>query len=377
MAIPGKSCEEGPVVEFLRQQLLAGGVPGNALVIDQTHRHSPYGGTTGGLICQLPGTFTGPRRLLMAHVDTVPLCVGSRPMVRGQRARSADKTTGLGADNRAGASVVLTAVLEVLRQGLPHPPLTFFWPIQEEIGLVGARYVPLDLLGNPKLAFNWDGGDSDKLTVGATGAYRMELQVRGLASHAGGAPEQGVSAIAIASLAIAELHHGGWHGDVHKNGRHGTSNVGVIQGGVATNVVTDSVMLKAEARSHDRKFRLQIASQIEKAFKKAARAVKNIQGVCGRVKIHRQLDYESFCLKNDEPCLLAAEAAVRQIGRTPYRAISNGGLDANWLSARGLPTVTLGCGQLYPHTVREQLDIPAFQRACRIALRLATGAGSK
>ena len=32
---------------------------------------------TGGLILQLPGTLRGPRRLLMAHVDTVPLCIGA------------------------------------------------------------------------------------------------------------------------------------------------------------------------------------------------------------------------------------------------------------------------------------------------------------
>jgi tripeptide aminopeptidase len=70
--------------------------------------------------------------------------------------------------------------------------------------------------------------------------------------------------------------------------------------------------------------------------------------------------------------VLAAEAALAAIGREPYRAVTNGGLDANWLTARGIPTVTLGCGQMFPHTVREQLDIAAFQSACRVGLRLAT-----
>ena len=53
-------------------------------------------------------------------------------------------------------------------------------------------------------------------------------------------------------------------------------------------------------------------------------------------------------------------------------AVTNGGLDANWLTAHGIPTVTLGCGQRNIHTAREQLDIAEFQRARRIALRLAT-----
>ncbi len=372
MAIPGKSGEEGKVVRFIRQKLERAGAPPDALRIDDTPEKSPLGGETGGLILKLPGTLRGKRRLLMAHIDTVPLCVGCVPVLRDGFVESANLTTGLGADDRAGATVILTAALEILRRKLPHPPLTFYWAVQEEVGLYGARHVPLGLLGKPSLAFNWDGGDADKITVGATGAYRLQINITGLASHAGGAPEKGVSAIAIAGLAIAELQRGGWHGAVCKEGRTGTSNIGIVQGGAATNVVTDHVYLKAEARSHDPLFRVLIAETIEDAFRKAANEVCSSEGVYGQVHVERQLDYESFLLADDEPCVLAAETAVKAIGRDPYRVIINGGLDANWLSARGVPTVTLGCGQLNVHTVNEKLDVDAFQRACRVALRLAT-----
>jgi tripeptide aminopeptidase len=71
--------------------------------------------------------------------------------------------------------------------------------------------------------------------------------------------------------------------------------------------------------------------------------------------------------------VVAARAAVGAIGREPEIAVSNGGLDANWLTAQGIPTVSLGCGQVSPHTTSEALDIVEFQDACRIALRLATG----
>ena len=72
---------------------------------------------------------------------------------------------------------MLTAALEILRRGLPHPPLTFFWPVQEEIGLYGAHFANLEMLAKPQLAFNWDGGPADKLTVGATGAYRIMIEI--------------------------------------------------------------------------------------------------------------------------------------------------------------------------------------------------------
>ena len=46
--------------------------------------------------------------------------------------------------------------------------------------------------------------------------------------------------------------------------------------------------------------------------------------------------------------------------------------DANWLNAHGIPTVTLGCGQMNIHTTSEMLDLAAFRDACRVALWLAT-----
>ena len=262
-------------------------------------------------------------------------------------------------------------MLELLRRDLPHPPLTFCWFIQEEIGLHGSRLVRRTLLGKPKLAFNWDGGAPDKLTVGATGGYRMAIQILGIASHAGGAPEQGVSAISVAALAIADLQQRGWHGLIRQGRHEGTSNFGVIQGGSATNIVTNHVLIRAEARSHNARFRQRIVDEIRRAFGRAARRVKNCNGQTAEVVFEGRLDYDSFRLPDGDPSVLAAEVAVKTVGRTPQRAIANGGIDANWTIRHGIPAVTLGCGQRNPHTVHESLDVPDFEDACRIALQLA------
>ena len=76
-----------------------------------------------------------------------------------------------------------------MRRRLSYPPLTLFWPVQEEVGLHGAQFARLAALGNPKLAFNWDGGTADKITIGATGAYRLKITITGVASHAGASPK--------------------------------------------------------------------------------------------------------------------------------------------------------------------------------------------
>ncbi len=372
MAIPGVSGRETAVIERITAKLREAGADASAIVTDDAHKRTPLGGEIGNLIFQLPGTIAGPRRLLMAHVDTVPICQGCKPVIRGPWVESADKQTGLGGDDRAGATVVLQTAIEILRRKLPHPPLTFFWPVQEEVGLHGAHYVKKNLLGKPRLAFNWDGGPPEKLTIGATGGYRLSIEVTGLAAHAGGAPEQGVSAIAVASLAIADLVKNGWHGLIEKGKSRGTSNVGVIQGGTATNVVTYHLHIRAEARSHDPAFRKKIVAEIHEAFERAARQVRSVSGVTGGVKFEGRLDYESFKLDEREPCVQAAGEAARSLGLNSFIAISNGGLDANWMSAHGIPTVTLGCGQANIHTTSERLDIAGFRTACRMALRLAT-----
>lgn len=374
MTIPGPSGREEQVADYIRQSLVKAGASASHIKHDEAHAGSELGGTVGNLIFKLRGTQKKkPRRMLVAHMDTVPLCVGCEPKEEDGFFVSANPETGLGADNRAGVAVILTAAIEILQQKLPHPPLTFLFAVQEEVGLVGARNVSLGMLGKPELAFNWDGGAPEKLTVGATGAYRMRIEIEGVASHAGGAPELGVSAIAIAGMAIATLEKNGWHGAIFKDGEQGTANIGVVQGGDATNVVAPKVELRAEARSHNPKFRRVILKAYQEAFEQAAEAAKNALGVAGQVTFRHQLDYESFKLDNSEPCVLTAEEAVRAVGEEPIRAVCNGGLDANWLTERGIPTVSLGAGQENQHTVAERLDIARFQQACRIALRLATG----
>lgn len=372
MSISGRSREESRVLDFIRTELVSAGVPSGGIEIDTANRRIPGGGEVGNLIVRLPGTRRGPRRLLMAHTDTVPICVGCEPVLEGNTIRSSART-GLGGDNRAGVAVVMTAILELIRQGIPHPPLTLFFPVQEEIGLYGARYVSVQKLGNPKFCFNWDGSTPHFVTVGATGDYAIEIEIEGEASHAGVHPEKGVSAIAIAALAIADLTANGWHGLIKKGRNQGTSNVGVISGGEATNVVTPHLSLRAEARSHDPVFRQRIVEAYRKAFQKAAKSIKSSDGKSGRIEFKADLKYESFRLDAGEPVVALAKNAISAVGLTPELCVGNGGLDANWMVAHGFPTVTLGCGQHDIHTTQEWLDVPSFLTGCQIGLLLASG----
>lgn len=372
MAIPGKSGQEGKIAAFIVEQLKQAGIDEKLIQFDNANKKSHFGGEVGNIIVKLPGTKRGPRRLLMAHIDTVPLCVGCEPVRDGNIIRSKNPQTALGGDDRAGAATILNTIKLIQKHNLPHNPITLLFAVQEEVGLVGARHVATNKLGSPKLCFNWDGGAPHLATIGATGDDHIAIEITGIASHAGAHPEDGVSAIVIASKAINSLVEDGWFGKIVKGKKTGTSNIGVIQGGDATNVVTDRLVLKAEARSHDPAFRAKIVQAFQKAFVKAAKTTKNASGKAGSIKFEATAKYEAFRLDPEHEVVKTAIDAIATVGRTAELRISNGGLDANWMNAHGLPTVTLGCGQSGIHTVKEELIIDAYLDACRIALVIAT-----
>jgi tripeptide aminopeptidase len=380
LAVEGVTGREAMIGKELVATLRDAGVPARSIRFDDAHTRIPLPTETGNLIVDLPGRGSlrsANRLLMMTHMDTVPLCAGAKPKRQGRKVVNAAKAA-LGGDNRTGCAVLATLAAELIRQKPDHPPLTFLFTVREESGLWGARHVKPADLGGVTMGFNYDGRGANEVVVGAVGADRWEVEIFGRASHAGVAPERGISATMILAEALAGVRAGGWFGKVEKNGDAGTSNVGPVSGanggsaGDATNVVTDYVMVRGESRSHDAKFHRQITSAYRECFKKAAAAVRNRQGKAGRVRFQTRTDYLPFRLKETAPVVVRAVAAVTAQGQKPKVMVANGGLDANWLVRHGIPTVTFGAGQNEPHTVNEWIDLAEFEAACRLAVGIAT-----
>lgn len=375
-AIHGRSGQEADVAAAITQILVSAGLDPAMITQDGAQQRTRIQGNCGNLIVTLPGDSKLPRVMLSAHMDTVPICLGATPVLKHDatlgRIVVAEGDTGLGGDDRAGCAIILTAILERLLFAAQHPeqvlpPAVVTFLIQEEVGLEGARHLDAAKLGQVDQAFNFDGGSMNMIRHGAIGGERMQVVVHGFASHAGVAPEKGVSAIVIAAKAIAELHDAGLLGRIEIDGKRGTANVGVIEGGEATNVVTPVVQLRIEARSHDAEFRGWIVSQIRDALQRAAAEVKDVSGRCGRIEFSSHVDYESFALDLDHPSVQAARHWVSKLGREPICEVANGGLDANWLFRHGIAAVTLGCGQAAIHTADEYLMVDDYLDACRLA----------
>jgi tripeptide aminopeptidase len=82
------------------------------------------------------------------------------------------------------------------------------------------------------------------ITVRAPSHETFKAVFRGRAAHAGVEPERGRSAIQAAAKAIAAMQLG-------RLDEETSANIGMISGGVGTNIVPDLCVVEGECRSHD------------------------------------------------------------------------------------------------------------------------------
>ncbi len=377
LSIEGVTGHEKLIGAAIRDDLIAIGVPETSIRFDSVAERIPLPTETGNLIVDLPGTRSGPRLLFSTHLDTVPLCAGAKPRRDGDRIVS-DGTTALGGDNRTGCALLVTLVETLLKNNLSYPPITLLFTVREESGLHGARELdPADLSG-AAMCFNVDGRLASELITGAVGQENWDVDITGKASHAGVAPEKGISATMVAAIGLAEAQSAGWFGKIVRADGHGTSNIGIFGGrdgmaaGDATNVVTDYAYLKGEARSPNEDFTASITAGLRAAFEAARTQVTDTEGETAIVEFSSVKSYPPFNLDENTEVVRHAVKAVEAIGLKPSVVFSNGGLDANWLDKHGVPTVTIGAGQYEIHTLKEYVHLPEFAQGCRLAIELAT-----
>src|SRR5581483_3173936 len=214
--IDSLSKKERAVALALREELEALGAQ-----VEFDQAGEAVGGDVGNLIARLPGTDAArPPMLLSAHMDTVVPGEGIRPVVEGDRIRS-DGTTILGGDDKSGIAIIMEVLRTLKDQNIPHGEIEVVFTICEEFGLVGAKNLDISKLKS-KQGLVLDCDNVGFLFTRSPSSDRLEFKVHGLEAHAGVCPEQGISAIQIASEAISRM----------KLGRidfETTANIGIIQ----------------------------------------------------------------------------------------------------------------------------------------------------
>lgn len=334
---------EAPVAAYLLEKLALLGV--EAFVDDSASR---TGSDTGNIIARLPGTVPGPTVLLCCHMDTVGPTPGLTPVVEGGIIRSNGETI-LGADDKAGIAVILAVLAQLKAAGGSHGGIEVVFTVQEEVGLFGAKALRERLTADFGYVLDGD-GDVGTIINEAPSKVDLDFTLEGKAAHAGMSPELGANAIVAAAKAIAGFRSG-------RIDAQTTSNVGVISGGQARNIVADRAEVAVEVRSTDpAKLACQEALVLE-AFERAA----ELGGV--KLSVQRDVPFESFTVDETHPAVANAWRVAEALNVRPVLRASGGGMDANVFNARGLPCVGLGIGMEEPHSPQERIAVAQLHLA--------------
>ncbi len=317
------------------------------------------GGNAGNLYATLPGAGPGETLLFSCHMDRVTPGTGVKPQRVGEYLVS-DGSTVLGADDAAGLAALLEGVRTVREQGLPHPALEVVLSVAEELSLLGIEQFDMSRLVS-RCGFVLDaGGPVGEIVVRAPEQVRLSAVIHGRAAHAGIAPEEGVSAIQIAALAIARM-------QLLRIDEETTANIGSIRADGPTNIVPERCELSAEVRSLDpARLACQVAA-MQQALEEAASAAG------GQVEITLRSNYRSYRLEPTTAPVHRASAAARRLGLPLRYRSTGGGSDANFLNERGIPTAVLCCGYEKVHTCEERMPVEQLRLLAQWVVAILTG----
>src|ERR687890_720803 len=323
------------------------------------------GGNSGNVIARFPGTLTDAEPIMMsAHMDTVVPGEGVKPIIEGDIIRT-DGTTVLGGDDKSGCAVIIETIRCLQEQNVPYAPIEAVFSICEEVGLLGAKHVDVSKIKS-KYGLVFDSDDPGFLFTKGPSANHFEFKIYGLESHAGVAPEEGISAIKIAAEGIAAMKLGRIDDET-------TANIGVIQGGEATNIITNFVILKGEARSlDDSKLEAQTAHMVKCLEDAAAKYEVTVDGVTtrGRVESEVTREYHSMDVSDDSRVVKLVKEAASRMGLDVKTLASGGGCDANIFNKRGIECANLGTGMRAIHTVKEWLDVKDMYASANMTLEI-------
>jgi|SRR5680860_6437 len=343
---------ERQIADILKKRL-----EGLNMTVTEDQAGEVIGGNCGNIFAYLKGDLTqAPVVLLSAHMDTVDPCLGIEPTLQNGLITSTGSTI-LGADDKSGIAPILEAVRAIQELNIPHGDIQVIFSVAEEGGLNGSKNLDKTRL-KADLGFVLDtGGEPGRIILEAPGQDRINVTIKGKASHAGAAPEDGISAIVIAAKAISSLQTG-------RIDKETTSNIGTIIGGRATNIVAERVEITCESRSHNLEKLERQTTQMCETFKLCAEEA----GAVAEIEVIRL--YDPFKLEEKSQIAGLSAQAAQSAGLTAAFGATGGGSDANYYNRYGVPCVVLGTGMQKSHTTEECIEEEALYSTAKFVVEI-------
>jgi tripeptide aminopeptidase len=350
--------EEREVADAVLEELRSHGVD-----VAEDASATPAQAGAGNLIARIPGR-TERWLSFFSHLDTVPH-EGPIEVARENGVFRSGGETILGADNKAAVTVLMELAARHVSDA-PPVGLELVFTVAEEDGLRGAKELDVSSLRAP-YGFVLDHATPIGEVIVAAPTYkRLIAEFTGQEAHAGINPEDGRSAIAAAAAAVAQMRLG-------RLDEETTANVGIIEGGTASNVVPGHCRVLGEARSIDGEKAAATIGQMVDACTWGA----GEQGCDVDARVIEM--FRGYRLDPKSEAVRVAEESLHRTGHEPRLVATGGGSDANALLARDYEAVLLANGTEANHTCDELVTEQAIMdmlAVCEAAIEGARTTGA-
>lgn len=348
--ISSPSLKEKNVAEYIRKELEKLGME-----VYEDNAGEKIGGNVGNIIGVLKGN--GRKKIMLsAHMDTVLPCDKVTPIIDGNVIKS-DGTTVLGGDDKAGIANIIEAIRVIKEKGIEHSEVVAVFSVAEEIGLLGAQYFNIEKYA-PDFSFVLDSSGAPGVAIVQTPySAKGTLKIIGKPAHAGIAPEEGINALVVASQAITQIKLG-------RIDKETTSNIGIVNGGEAVNIVMPEVIIHYEARSFSEKKLDDLLGETDKIFREVAE--KNGAKFENNVK----KGYAGYHIEKNSEILTCFKNACDKVGALYIEQSTGGGSDSNIYNEKGYPALTIGVGMSKVHTKEEFIKIEDLVKTTELMIEL-------
>ncbi|MYM54489.1 peptidase T [Thalassovita mangrovi] len=345
----------------------------------------------GAVLATIPGTVEGPTVGLLAHVDTAPQfnATGVKPRVvkgynggditfpddpalvlspeaypylaqkQGHDIVTASGTTLLGADDKAGVAIIMTAARHLLENpGIPHGPIRIAFTPDEEIGRGVDERLPKDL--GADFAYTFDGGKVGEIEYETFSADAAEITVTGVSIHPGFAKGKMVNAIHLASKIIETLPQATMTPEV-TDGVDGFWHATEMTGG------SSEMKIKIILRDFEREGLAEKGEMLRQVCAAVQTTEPRATITCDIRPQYRNMRY---WLEEDMTPVNLAWDACRKLGMEPVSVPIRGGTDGSRLTEMGVPTPNLFTGMQNIHGPLEWISVQDMAVATDFCLTL-------
>jgi tripeptide aminopeptidase len=277
---------------------------------------------------------------------------------------TADGTTLLGADDKAGVAVIMAAAERlVTAREVPHGPIRLVFTCDEEIGR-GTEHLDVSRIG-AVCGYTLDGSGRGTIDAETFSADLAVVTVTGINIHPSIGKDRLVNATRILGEFLAALPADRLSPETTA-GRDGFVHPYEIGGGVAGATARlilrdfDTAGLAAQARLLE-----EIAADLRRRHPRA------------RIEITVSPQYRNMRdeLGREPRAVALAVAATRAAGMEPTVDVIRGGTDGSLLTALGLPTPNLSTGEHNSHSPLEWTSLEEMEAAVEVLMRLAEAWG--